>query len=59
MFSTINTSQYKDNFGIEYYNSLPLFGDCLGELLAFFGGKRAYGVGGDFVANLPSSLEGG
>ncbi|ABV34784.1 thiamine pyrophosphate enzyme domain protein TPP-binding [Shewanella sediminis HAW-EB3] len=48
----------KDNFGSEYYNSLPLFGDCLGELLAFFGVKRAYGVGGDFVANLINSLEG-
>lgn len=47
----------KDNFGSEYYNSLPLFGDCLGELLAFFGVKRAYGVGGDFVANLINSLE--
>ncbi|RTR38188.1 thiamine pyrophosphate-binding protein [Shewanella canadensis] len=48
----------KDNFGSEYYNSLPLFGDCLGELLAFFGVKRAYGVGGDFVANLINALEG-
>ncbi|WP_076413313.1 thiamine pyrophosphate-dependent enzyme [Shewanella sp. UCD-KL12] len=48
----------KDNFGNEYYSRLPLLGDSLGELLAFFGVKRTYGVGGDFVANLINSLEG-
>ncbi len=47
----------KENFGNEYYSRLPLLGDSLGELLAFFGVKRTYGVGGDFVANLINSLE--
>lgn len=44
------------NFGGEYFRQLPQFGDSLGELLTFFGVKRTYGVGGDFVANLINAL---
>ncbi|QFU20578.1 thiamine pyrophosphate-binding protein [Shewanella eurypsychrophilus] len=47
----------EDNFGDEYYQHLPQFGASLGELLCFFGVKRTYGVGGDFVANLINALE--
>ena len=47
----------ENNFGDEYFRQLPLFGDSLGELLTFFGVKRSYGVGGDFVANLINALE--
>ncbi|QQX81434.1 thiamine pyrophosphate-binding protein [Shewanella sp. KX20019] len=47
----------EQNFGNEYYRQLPLLGASLGELFAFFGVKRTYGVGGDFVANLINALE--
>ncbi|WP_394202652.1 thiamine pyrophosphate-dependent enzyme [Shewanella waksmanii] len=46
----------QDNFGQAYAATLPQFGDSLGQLLAFFGVKRVYGVGGDFVANLINAL---
>nr|WP_232847155.1 thiamine pyrophosphate-binding protein [Shewanella nanhaiensis] len=36
---------------------MPLLGSGLGEILAFFGVKRVYGVGGDFVANLINALD--
>nr|WP_275659012.1 thiamine pyrophosphate-dependent enzyme [Shewanella sp. Isolate11] len=36
---------------------MPLLGDSISELLCFFGVKRVYGVGGDFVANLINALD--
>ncbi|MCE9686118.1 thiamine pyrophosphate-dependent enzyme [Shewanella sp. AS16] len=51
-------STISQNFGRDYYTSLPSLGDSLGELLGFFGVKRLYGVGGDFVANLINALDG-
>ncbi|MCW3173906.1 thiamine pyrophosphate-binding protein [Shewanella subflava] len=50
-------SSIKQNFGQEYHNSLPQLGHSIGQILQFFGVKRVYGVGGDFVANLINSLE--
>jgi indolepyruvate decarboxylase len=51
------TSSIQQNFGQKYHNSLPQLGHSLGQLLQFFGTKRLYGVGGDFVANLINALE--
>ncbi len=51
------SGKINDNFGDDYANSLPLLGSGLGEILAFFGVKRVYGVGGDFVANLINALD--
>lgn len=50
-------SSIQQNFGQEYHNSLPQLGHSIGQLLQFFGAKRVYGVGGDFVANLINALE--
>ncbi|MCG9720297.1 thiamine pyrophosphate-binding protein [Shewanella sp. Isolate7] len=47
----------ESNFGADYAAHLPLLGDSIAELLAFFGVKRVYGVGGDFVANLINTLD--
>lgn len=47
----------ESNFGADYAAHLPLLGDSIAELLAFFGVKRVYGVGGDFVANLINALD--
>ncbi|MCE9680155.1 thiamine pyrophosphate-dependent enzyme [Shewanella sp. AS1] len=47
----------ESNFGAEYAAHLPLLGDSIAQLLAFFGVKRVYGVGGDFVANLINALD--
>ena len=47
----------ESNFGVDYAAHLPLLGDSIAELLAFFGVKRVYGVGGDFVANLINTLD--
>ncbi|MCG9748400.1 thiamine pyrophosphate-binding protein [Shewanella sp. Isolate8] len=47
----------ESNFGVDYAAHLPLLGDSIAELLVFFGVKRVYGVGGDFVANLINTLD--
>jgi indolepyruvate decarboxylase len=51
------TSSIQHNFGKQYHDSLPQLGHSLAQLLQFFGAKRLYGVGGDFVANLINALE--
>lgn len=51
------SSSIQQNFGQAYHDSLPQLGQSIGQLLQFFGVKRVYGVGGDFVANLINALE--
>lgn len=48
---------YEMNLGKEYNDNLPTLGNVMANVIAFFGGKRIYGVGGDFAANLISALE--
>lgn len=45
------------NLGNAYRAQLPSLGQSLCEVLTFFGLKRIYGVGGDFVANLINALD--
>jgi len=45
------------NFGEEYYQQLPTLGEVITDVIRFFGGKRIYGVGGDFAANIITALE--
>jgi indolepyruvate decarboxylase len=40
----------------QYISQLPTLGQGLVEVIRFLGGKRIYGVGGDFAANLISAL---
>ncbi len=51
------TDIYADNFGPDYSQSLPPFGEALARVLRFFGCRRLYGVGGDYVARLIAVLE--
>jgi TPP-dependent 2-oxoacid decarboxylase len=51
------TSSYELNLGTKYSNSLPTLGKVMADVIQFFGGKRIYGVGGDFAANLIAALE--
>lgn len=46
------------NLGSAYSEQLPSLGQSLCDILGFFGLKRLYGVGGDFVANLINALDG-
>lgn len=46
------------NLGQAYSEQLPNLGQSLCDILCFFGLKRVYGVGGDFVANLINALDG-
>ncbi len=48
---------YEMNLGKAYNDELPELGQVMGEVISFFGGKRIYGVGGDFAANLIAALE--
>lgn len=50
------TDEYKNNFGEEYYETLPTLANSMVETLNLFGCKRIYGVGGDFAANLIKGL---
>lgn len=50
-------TSYEQNFGKEYSDSLPLLGEVMADVIRFFGGKKIYGVGGDFAANLIASLD--
>jgi TPP-dependent 2-oxoacid decarboxylase len=52
----MNTS-YELNLGTKYSDSLPTLGEVIADVIRFFGGKRIYGVGGDFAANLIAALE--
>ena len=52
----MNTS-YELNLGTKYSDSLPTLGEVIADVIRFFGGKRIYGVGGDFAANLITALE--
>lgn len=51
------TSSYELNLGTKYSDSLPTLGKVIADVIHFFGGKRIYGVGGDFAANLIAALE--
>jgi len=51
------TSSYELNLGTKYSDSLPTLGNVIADVIHFFGGKRLYGVGGDFAANLIAALE--
>jgi len=48
---------YEMNLGKEFNDQMPTLGGVIGDVISFFGGKRLYGVGGDFAANLITSLE--
>lgn len=48
---------YEQNLGKAYAARLPTLGQCMAEVLGFFGVQRIYGVGGDFAANLISAFE--
>ncbi len=48
---------YDSNFGEEYNASLPSLGNVISDVMAFFGYKKLYGVGGDFSANLITALQ--
>lgn len=48
---------YEMNLGKEFNEQMPTLGDVIGDVVSFFGGKRIYGVGGDFAANLITALE--
>ena len=48
---------YEMNLGKEFNDKMPTLGEVIGDVISFFGGKRVYGVGGDFAANLISALE--
>jgi len=50
-------SSYELNLGTKYSDSLPTLGKVMADVIHFFGGKRIYGVGGDFAANLIAALE--
>ena len=41
-----------DNFGEQYNSQLIPLSEQIVQILNFFGLRRVYGVGGDFVANL-------
>jgi len=51
------TASYESNLGTKYSDSLPTVGGVIADVVQFFGGKRIYGVGGDFAANLIAALE--
>jgi indolepyruvate decarboxylase len=51
------TTSYELNLGTKYSDSLPTLGKVIADVIHFFGGKRIYGVGGDFAANLIAALE--
>ncbi len=44
------------NLGKEFNEQMPTLGQVIGDVITFFGGKRVYGVGGDFAANLITAL---
>jgi indolepyruvate decarboxylase len=48
---------YETNLGQAYTERLPTLGQSIARCIALFGGKRLYGVGGDFAANLISALQ--
>ena len=48
---------YTDNFGERYANSLITLGASITHTLQHFGCDVVFGVGGDFAANIISSLE--
>lgn len=48
---------YETNLGQTYTERLPTLGQSIARCIALFGGKRLYGVGGDFAANLISALQ--
>jgi TPP-dependent 2-oxoacid decarboxylase len=45
------------NLGKAFNDNMPTLGEVIGDVIHFFGGKRIYGVGGDFAANLIGALE--
>ncbi len=48
---------YESNFGAAYEQLLPTLGESMVQVLQFFGVKSAYGVGGDFAANIIAALD--
>ena len=48
---------YEMNFGKSYNEQLPTLGETMARVISFFGGKKMYGVGGDFAANLIAALD--
>ncbi|WP_088330958.1 thiamine pyrophosphate-dependent enzyme [Lacimicrobium sp. SS2-24] len=48
---------YESNLGKAYTERLPTLGQTIARCISLFGGKRLYGVGGDFAANLIGALE--
>ena len=44
-------ASYESNLGTKYSDSLPTVGRVIADVIQFFGGKRIYGVGGDFAAS--------
>jgi thiamine pyrophosphate-dependent acetolactate synthase large subunit-like protein len=49
---------YEENFGKRYSRSLKTLGETMVEVIRFFGGRRIYGIGGDFAANLINAFDG-
>lgn len=48
---------YERNLGKKFNEKMPTLGEVIGDVISFFGGKRMYGVGGDFAVNLITALE--
>ncbi|MDF2177422.1 thiamine pyrophosphate-dependent enzyme [Aliiglaciecola sp. CAU 1673] len=47
---------YEQNLGDNYCRNLPTLGQAMAQIIRWFGGRRLYGVGGDFAANLIKAL---
>jgi len=45
------------SFGKSYNEQLPTLGETMARVISFFGGKKMYGVGGDFAANIIAALD--
>lgn len=48
---------YEMSFGKSYNDQLPTLGETMARVINFFGGKKMYGVGGDFAANIIAALD--
>jgi TPP-dependent 2-oxoacid decarboxylase len=45
------------SFGKSYNEQLPTLGETMASVISFFSGKKIYGVGGDFAANIIAALD--